>query len=85
MICTPVAFDGPLFKTVIVKSTFEPIVTVPLLEILVTPKSAWETIAVASEAESLAVLTSLPPATVAVLVTGVDAACATVTVMVMTG
>jgi len=57
-----------LLVAVTVKVTFEPTATMPLLAVLVTATSAWETIVVASLALSLAVFTSPPPATLAVLV-----------------
>src|SRR5205807_2710786 len=49
------------------------------------PISAWEVTVVGSVAVSLAVLTSLPPETVAVLVTEAGAVCNTVTVIVIAG
>src|SRR4029077_17403764 len=82
---TPLAFEGPLLVTVIVNVTFEPAVTVPLLAILATAMSACETIVVESDAESFAVLISLPPATVAVFVSGLVAAWLTVTAIVIAG
>jgi hypothetical protein len=71
--------------TVIVKVTFEPTVTVPLLAILATAMSALETTLVGSVAVSFAVLTSPPPETVAVLVTELAADWATLTVIEMAG
>src|ERR1700694_4388191 len=68
-----------------VKLTFDPTVTVPLLAILVTAISALETTLVRSVAVSFAVLTSPPPETVAVFVTGVTADWATLTVIEMDG
>ena len=85
MTWTPVAFEGPLLVAVIVKVTFEPTVTVPLLAIFVTATSACEVIVVGSAEESFAVLVSLPPATVAVLVSGLEAAWLTATAIVMVG
>src|ERR1700730_9076372 len=82
---TPVALDGPRLLAVMVKVTFEPTITVPLLAIFVTPISACETMVGESGAEALAVFTSLPPATVAVLVSGLVTAWPTVTAMVITG
>ena len=74
VICTPVASEGPLLVTVMVKSTFDPTVMVPLLAILATAMSALETTLVTSLALSLAVLTSPPPETEAVLVRDAAAA-----------
>ena len=66
--CRPVASDGPAFWAVMVNVTFEPVATLPLLAAFVTTTSACELMAVTSEAESFEVLSSLPPATAAVLV-----------------
>ena len=85
MICTPVASEGPLLVTVMVKSTFDPTVTEPLLAILATAMSARETTLVTSLALSLAVLISPPPETVAVLVSEAAAACPTLTVIEIAG
>src|SRR4029077_18410314 len=82
---TPVAFDGPRSVAVIVKVTFEPTMTVPLLAVLSMAISAREVTVVGSFAVSFATLTSLPPETLAVLVTDTGAACRTVTVIVMAG
>src|SRR2546430_4495545 len=85
VICTPVASEGPLLVTVIVKVTFDPSVTVPLLASLATAMSARETTFVRSVAVSFAVSTSPPPETVAVLVTELAADCATFTVIEIAG
>ena len=82
---TPDAFEGPRLLAVIVKVTLEPTVTLPLLALLAMPISAWEVTVVGSVAVSLAALTSLPPETVAVLVTAAEAVCRTVTVIVIAG
>src|SRR3989440_6869254 len=82
---TPDAFDGPVFVAVMVKSTLEPTVTEPLLAIFATPTSAREVTVVTSDAESLARLTSPPPETEAVLVSGLEADCVIATVIVMIG
>src|ERR1700687_6053040 len=68
-----------------VNVTFAPVVTVPLLAVFVTMTSACEAMAVGSEAESFEVLSSLPPATVAVLVSGLVADWLTGTKIVITG
>src|SRR3989442_10843807 len=68
-----------------VKSTFDPTVTVPLLAILATAMSARETTLVTSLALSLAVLTSPPLETDAVLVRELAAACPTLTLMEIAG
>src|SRR5712692_6327391 len=85
VIWTPVASEGPLLVTVTVNVTFEPTVTVPLLAIFATAMSARETTLVTSVAVSLAVFTSPPPETVAVLVTELAADWRTFTVIEMTG
>src|SRR5205823_12912580 len=85
VICTPVASEGPLLVTVIVKVTFDPTVTVPLLAILATAMSARETTFVRSVAVSFAVFTSPPPETVAVLVTAFAADWPTFTVIEIAG
>src|SRR5437870_9457929 len=82
---TPVAFDGPVFVAVTVKSTLEPTVTEPLLAIFATPTSAREVTVVTSDAESLARLTSPPPDTDAVLVRGLAADWVTATTIVIVG
>src|SRR5207253_1282526 len=74
VICTPVALDGPAFVAEMVKSTLEPTAALPLLAIFARPMSAWDVIVVTSDAESFPVLTSPPPETDAVLVSGVAAA-----------
>ena len=71
--------------TVIVKVTFDPTVTVPLLAILATAMSALETTLVRSVAVSFAVFTSPPPETVAMLVTALAADCETFTVIEIAG
>src|ERR1700674_5087373 len=68
-----------------VKSTLVPTKTSTLLAIFVTPISACETMVVESDAESFAVLTSPPPATVAVLVSGLVADWATAATTAMAG
>src|SRR5438067_7091539 len=68
-----------------VKSTFDPTVTVPLLAILATAMSARETTLVTSLALSLAVLISPPPETDAVFVRELAAACPTLTVIEIGG
>ena len=83
--CTPVALDGPAFVTVMVKSTFEPTTALPLLAIFATAMSACDVTVVKSDPESFPVLTSPPPDTDAVLVSGLEAAWPTPTVIVMTG
>src|SRR5438105_11984104 len=70
VICTPVALDGPAFVAVMVKSTLEPTVTLPLLAIFATPMSARDVIVVTSDAESFPVLTWPPPDTDAACVSG---------------
>src|SRR5438105_12920735 len=85
VICTPVPFDGPALVTVIVKSTFEPTAALPLLAIFATAMSACEVTAVRSDEESFPVLTSPPPDTDAVFVSGFAAARPTATVMVIVG
>ena len=82
---TPVASDGPALPALIVNVTFEPVVTLPLLATFVTTTSACELMAVESEAVSFEVLSSLPPATVAVLVSGLVADWLIKTVIVITG
>ena len=69
----------------IVKVSLEPTVTLPLLALLAMPISAWEVTVVGSVAVSLAALTSLPPETVAVLVTDAGAVCRTTSVIVIAG
>src|SRR6202022_152055 len=59
--------------------------TLPPLAVFVTTTSACEAMAVGSEAESFEVLSSLPPATVAVLVSGLVADWLTATEIVITG
>src|SRR5207248_4863648 len=76
---------GPLLVTVIVKVTFDPTVTVPLLAILATAMSARETTLVRSVAVSFAVFTSPPPETVPVLVTALAADWSTFTVIEIAG
>src|SRR5881296_2701577 len=66
---TPVASEGPALMAVTVYVTGEPTMTVGLLAVLVTPTSAREVTVVGSLAESLARLSSPPPATVASFVT----------------
>src|SRR6202521_1086564 len=82
---TPVAFEGPRLLAVIVNVTFEPMMTVPLLAVLLIAISARDVTVVGSLAVSFAMLTSLPPDTVAVLVSDTGAVCSTVTVIVMAG
>ena len=65
--------------------TFEPVTTLPLLATFVTTTSACELTAVTSEAESFEVFSSLPPATAAVLVSGLVADWLIATVIVITG
>src|SRR6202022_5060282 len=59
--------------------------TLPPLAVFVTTTSACEAMALGSEAESFEVLSSLPPATVAVLISGVVADWLMATVIVITG
>src|ERR1700730_8170187 len=68
-----------------VKSTLVPTRTEPLLAVFETPISACETMVVQSDAESFAVLTSPPPATVAGLVSGLVADWATAATTAMAG
>ena len=77
--------DGPAFVTVMVKSTLAPTATEPLLAIFATPTSAREVSVVTSDAESLPVLTSPPPETEAVLVSGLDTDWPTAMVTVIAG
>src|SRR5439155_1007634 len=79
------ALDVPAFVTVMVKSTLAPTATEPLLAIFATPTSAREVSVVTSDAESLPVLTSPPPETEAVLVSGLDADWPTAMVTVIAG
>src|SRR5438552_18496946 len=59
---------------VMVKSSFEPTVALPVLAILSLPDALPILSVVTSDAESLPVLTSPPPDTDAVLVSGLEAA-----------
>src|ERR1700686_2304779 len=83
--CTPVALLGPLFVGVSVKMTLAPWFGVALSTVLVTAMSADDTMLVGSFAVSLVRLVSLPPLTLAVLVTEFAAPCSTVTVTVIGG
>lgn len=81
---TPVASLGPLLVTLMVKTAFCPGV-IAAGAILSIPTSLLETTLVGSLAASLAVLVSLPPATLAVLVRLAGALCKTLTFTVMSG
>src|ERR1700694_5144822 len=82
---TPVAFEGPRLLAVIVNVTFDPTTQLLPFADLATAMSASDAMLVGSLAVSFAVLTSLPPDTVAELVTHTGALCRTVTVMTIAG